>query len=98
MSVLVRGLFGVGRFSGRGWSVGKVCSSHRGPHSTNLPVSADSPSSRANAFSLVRGTDEYLTPSTMSPRREFRTVAKRLESFFRPVNYTNVEGLILLGY
>lgn len=35
---------------------------------------------------------------TMSPRREFATVAKRLESFFRPGNYTNVRGLVLMGY
>lgn len=35
---------------------------------------------------------------TMSPRREFVTVAKRLESFFMPGNYTNVRGLVLLGY
>lgn len=35
---------------------------------------------------------------TMTPRREFAAVAKRLESFFRPDNYTNVLGLVLLGY
>lgn len=35
---------------------------------------------------------------TMSPRREFAAVAKRLESFFFPGNYTNVRGLVLLGY
>ncbi len=35
---------------------------------------------------------------TMTPRREFSAVAKRLESFFRPGNYTNVLGLVLLGY
>ncbi len=35
---------------------------------------------------------------TMTPRREFATVARRLESFFRPGNYTNVLGLVLLGY
>lgn len=35
---------------------------------------------------------------TMSPRREFETVRKRLESFFVPGNYTNVHGLVLLGY
>ena len=34
----------------------------------------------------------------MSPRREFVTVAKRLESFFVPGNYTNVHGLVLMGY
>jgi hypothetical protein len=31
-------------------------------------------------------------------RREFASVAKRMESFFRPDNYTNVHGLILIGY
>ncbi len=35
---------------------------------------------------------------TMSPRREFATVANRLESFFREQTYTNVLGLVLLGY
>ncbi len=35
---------------------------------------------------------------TMSPRREFATVARRLESFFVAGNYTNVHGLVLLGY
>ncbi len=34
----------------------------------------------------------------MSPRREFETVGRRLEAFFRPGNYTNVRGLILFGY
>ena len=32
------------------------------------------------------------------PSRPFNAVAKRLESFFVPVNYTNVHGLVLLGY
>ena len=36
--------------------------------------------------------------ATMSPRREFDSVVKRLESFFVPSNYTNVHGLVLLGY
>lgn len=35
---------------------------------------------------------------TMSPRREFATVARRLETFFRPGNGTNVRGAVLLGY
>ncbi len=35
---------------------------------------------------------------TMSPRREFATVSKRLVSFFVPGNYTNVYGLVLMGY
>jgi len=34
----------------------------------------------------------------MSPRREFKTVAKRMASFFEPRNYTNVYGLWLFGY
>lgn len=36
--------------------------------------------------------------ATMSPRREYATVARRLETFFRPGNYTNVRGLVLIGY
>ncbi|MDE0693641.1 MAG: hypothetical protein OXI55_15535 [Gammaproteobacteria bacterium] len=32
------------------------------------------------------------------PSRPFDTVAKRLASFFMPANYTNVHGLVLLGY
>lgn len=35
---------------------------------------------------------------TMSPRREFNTVARRMASFFEPRNYTNVYGLWLFGY
>ncbi len=35
---------------------------------------------------------------TMSPRREFTTVSKRLATFFEPGNYTNVRGLCLVGY
>lgn len=35
---------------------------------------------------------------TMSPRREFATVSKRLATFFEPGNYTNVRGLSLFGY
>lgn len=35
---------------------------------------------------------------TMSPRREYVTVAKRLATFFEPGNYTNVRGLCLFGY
>jgi hypothetical protein len=35
---------------------------------------------------------------TMSPRREFATVTKRLSTFFEPGNYTNVRGLCLFGY
>jgi hypothetical protein len=34
----------------------------------------------------------------MSPRREFKTVAKRMASFFETRNYTNVYGLWLFGY
>lgn len=36
--------------------------------------------------------------ATMSPRREFTTVTKRLSTFFEPGNYTNVRGLCLFGY
>lgn len=35
---------------------------------------------------------------TMSPRREFATVKRRLATFFVEGNYTNVRGLVLLGY
>jgi len=35
---------------------------------------------------------------TMSPRREFATVSRRLATFFRPGNETNVLGLVLFGY
>jgi hypothetical protein len=35
---------------------------------------------------------------SMSPRREFASVAKRLGSFFERRNYTNVRGLCLFGY
>lgn len=34
----------------------------------------------------------------MSPRKEFLTVSKRLESFFYSQNYTNVLGLYIFGY
>lgn len=35
---------------------------------------------------------------TMSPRREFAAVSRRLATFFEPGNYTNVRGLCLFGY
>lgn len=35
---------------------------------------------------------------TMRPRREYAAVARRLETFFRPGNATNVRGLVLIGY
>jgi hypothetical protein len=35
---------------------------------------------------------------TISPRREFASVQKRLSTFFEPGNYTNVRGLCLFGY
>jgi len=35
---------------------------------------------------------------SMSPRREYTTVVKRLSSFFMPRNYTNVRGLFVYGY
>lgn len=36
--------------------------------------------------------------ATMSPRREFNTVVKRMASFFVPRNHTNVRGLCVFGY
>ena len=36
--------------------------------------------------------------ATMSPRREFATVKRRLATFFDPGNYTNVRGLVVIGY
>jgi hypothetical protein len=36
--------------------------------------------------------------ATMSPRREYAAVVRRLEPFFRPRNYTNVRGLFVFGY
>jgi hypothetical protein len=35
---------------------------------------------------------------TMSPRREFATVKRRLATFFEDRNFTNVRGLVLFGY
>jgi hypothetical protein len=35
---------------------------------------------------------------TMTARREFVSVRKRLATFFEPQNYTNVRGLFLFGY
>ena len=35
---------------------------------------------------------------TMTARKEFASVAKRLQTFFEPRNYTNVRGLSLFGY
>jgi hypothetical protein len=35
---------------------------------------------------------------TMTARREFAAVSKRLATFFEPQNYTNVRGLCLFGY
>lgn len=35
---------------------------------------------------------------TMSPKREYASVVKRLESFFRPANYTNVLAAYVFGY
>jgi hypothetical protein len=34
----------------------------------------------------------------MAPRREYASVMRRLEHFFRPRNYTNVRGLFVFGY
>lgn len=36
--------------------------------------------------------------ATMSARREYTTVTRRLQSFFIPRNYTNVRGLFVFGY
>jgi hypothetical protein len=36
--------------------------------------------------------------TTMSPRREFAAVVRRLSPFFIPRNYTNVRGLFVFGY
>ncbi len=50
------------------------------------------------SFLFLMVPQELRQNPTMTPRKEFTTVAKRLESFFRPGNYTNVLGLVLLGY
>ncbi len=50
------------------------------------------------SFLFLMVPRELRQNSTMAPRREFTAVARRLESFFRPGNYTNVLGLVLLGY
>ena len=49
------------------------------------------------SYSFLMVPQELGQIETMSPRREFAAVAKRLESFFFPGNYTNVRGLVLLG-
>lgn len=36
--------------------------------------------------------------STMSPKPEYSSVVRRLESFFRPANYTNVLAAYVFGY
>ena len=50
------------------------------------------------SFLVLMVPSELRQNDSMTPRREFATVAKRLESFFRPGNFTNVRGLVLLGY
>ena len=50
------------------------------------------------SYLILMVPSELRQNPTMSPRREFTTVARRLESFFVPRNYTNVHGLALLGY
>ncbi len=50
------------------------------------------------SFLFLMVPQELRQNPTMTPRKEFTTVARRLESFFRPGNYTNVLGLVLLGY
>jgi hypothetical protein len=42
--------------------------------------------------------EELRQNETMSPRREFAAVRRRLATFFEPQNYTNVRGLVLFGY
>ena len=42
--------------------------------------------------------NELRQNETMAPRREFVTVRNRLGSFFEEGNYTNVRGLLLIGY
>jgi hypothetical protein len=51
----------------------------------------------ANYLFLVVPT-ELRQNASMSPRREYATVVKRLSSFFVPRNYTNVRGLFVFGY
>jgi hypothetical protein len=50
------------------------------------------------AYLFLMVPTELRQNATMSPRREFVTVGKRLESFFVPGNYTNVRGVVLMGY
>ena len=50
------------------------------------------------AYLFLMVPTELRQNATMSPRREFVTVGNRLESFFVPGNYTNVRGLVLMGY
>lgn len=42
--------------------------------------------------------EELRQNETMTARREFVSVRKRLATFFEPQNYTNVRGLFLFGY
>lgn len=35
---------------------------------------------------------------TMTPKKEYMSVVKRMESFFMSANYTNVRGLHIFGY
>ena len=50
------------------------------------------------SYLILMVPSELRQNDKMTPRREFAAVAKRLESFFFPGNYTNVGGLVLLGY
>ena len=36
--------------------------------------------------------------ATMTPKKEYNAVVKRLHTFFMPGNYTNVRGLHIFGY
>lgn len=47
-------------------------------------------------FSLV--PQELWQNETMTARREFASVGRRLATFFEPRNHTNVRGLFLFGY
>jgi hypothetical protein len=52
---------------------------------------------RANYLFLMV-PQELRQNDTLSPRREFNTVIKRMGSFFLPRNHTNVRGLCVFGY
>jgi hypothetical protein len=49
-------------------------------------------------YLFLMAPQELRQNPTMSPRREYNAVAKRMSSFFTPRNYTNVRGLHVFGY